>query len=485
MAFLNLMSTFRLQAVRVQELKFQMAVRDQIISEQREVISNLWRIIDKSGMGKHRVLEIAKQEGIIMDGALPPLEEPRPITASADGGVGGVHDGRGDPALPGFYAAQDAVQVATPNASLVGNRAKMRYRFWAQYNGPSELQGVGEDYAFGDERDVGQDRDSSPSKAARASGRRGKPGGAGAGGGGGGGGGAGHGRGKDGGGPAGGAAAAGGGAGGGGRRKGAGIRVEHLAHLHPPANGRRRGGGNAAANGGAGGGGGGGAAQAAAGQAALSKAVAAASEGRVSGAGGSYHSKGHTVQSGRRAGQPAAGGRLSVGQQHEPLLDLSNVSNADGPASYRAQDEDGGGGGVMRAWGEQPSAAAAPRPPVVPPLGERLARIKAGRQRKTESDGVMTDLPPQGPGSQGPPGGSAPTTAGGAGGEGEDGGKPAVAQSAIQATLAVAGVGLLNARPPSRTKTQTPVLGGGDALDQHVQQHRRLSSAGSAQAAGG
>lgn len=51
------------QAVRVQELRFQMAVRDQIISEQREVISNLWRIIDKSGLGRARVLEIAKQVG--------------------------------------------------------------------------------------------------------------------------------------------------------------------------------------------------------------------------------------------------------------------------------------------------------------------------------------------------------------------------------------------------------------------------------------
>ncbi len=38
-----------------------MAVRDQIIGEQREVISNLWRIIDKSGMGRQRVLEIARQ----------------------------------------------------------------------------------------------------------------------------------------------------------------------------------------------------------------------------------------------------------------------------------------------------------------------------------------------------------------------------------------------------------------------------------------
>ncbi len=46
-------------------------MRDQIIGEQREVIANLWRIIDKSGIGRDRVLDIAKHEGIIMDGFLP------------------------------------------------------------------------------------------------------------------------------------------------------------------------------------------------------------------------------------------------------------------------------------------------------------------------------------------------------------------------------------------------------------------------------
>ena len=49
------------EQVRLQELKFQMAVRDQIIGEQRQVIANLWRILDKSGIGRERVLDIAKQ----------------------------------------------------------------------------------------------------------------------------------------------------------------------------------------------------------------------------------------------------------------------------------------------------------------------------------------------------------------------------------------------------------------------------------------
>jgi hypothetical protein len=43
------------QAVRLQELKFQMAVRDQIITEQRDVISNLWSILEASGLTREQV----------------------------------------------------------------------------------------------------------------------------------------------------------------------------------------------------------------------------------------------------------------------------------------------------------------------------------------------------------------------------------------------------------------------------------------------
>ena len=46
-----------------------MAVRDQIIGEQRQVIANLWRILDKSGIGRERVLDIAQQVRSTMDGA--------------------------------------------------------------------------------------------------------------------------------------------------------------------------------------------------------------------------------------------------------------------------------------------------------------------------------------------------------------------------------------------------------------------------------
>jgi hypothetical protein len=52
--------------VRLQELKFQMAVRDQIISEQRDVISNLWAILGASGLTRRQVMDIARAQGIVM-----------------------------------------------------------------------------------------------------------------------------------------------------------------------------------------------------------------------------------------------------------------------------------------------------------------------------------------------------------------------------------------------------------------------------------
>ena len=43
-----------------------MAIRDQIISEQRDVISNLWRILQATGISKQQIMDLARQEGILM-----------------------------------------------------------------------------------------------------------------------------------------------------------------------------------------------------------------------------------------------------------------------------------------------------------------------------------------------------------------------------------------------------------------------------------
>lgn len=46
-------------------MQFQMAIRDQIITEQRNVISNLWNVMECSGMDKTTIMDIAQNEGMI------------------------------------------------------------------------------------------------------------------------------------------------------------------------------------------------------------------------------------------------------------------------------------------------------------------------------------------------------------------------------------------------------------------------------------
>lgn len=44
-----------------------MAIRDQIITEQRNVIKNLWNVMEYSGLDKETILEIAQNEGSLFD----------------------------------------------------------------------------------------------------------------------------------------------------------------------------------------------------------------------------------------------------------------------------------------------------------------------------------------------------------------------------------------------------------------------------------
>lgn len=145
-----------------------------------------------------------------MDGFLMPLtEEPsRPETAL----LGLAQNGKPQ-AVAGLIAAQDA-HAATPNASLAGNRAKMRYKFWAQYAGDHALgvgTGAGDDDEWEEDTPGGANGIVAGSPGARGTGkaRRGGKGGAGI------------------------LPSA-------AKRRGAGIRVDHVTHLHPQPGRRRR-----------------------------------------------------------------------------------------------------------------------------------------------------------------------------------------------------------------------------------------------------
>jgi hypothetical protein len=342
----------------MQELKFQMAVRDQIISEQREVISNLWRILDRSGVGRQRVLDIAKEEGIIMQDFLTQLEEPRPPTVEP-------HSERSSMDGAGSYAAQvqQDVHAATPNATLAGNRAKMRYRFWAQYHGEGSEGAVGgsggldgvvpvENANGGRISEPGAPLSpiqASPSKPRAVSGRR-RTSGQNV--------------------PA-----------HGGRRadhelpsarqrRGAGIRVDHLAHLHPVPGARRR---TGAASGGGDN---------------LSMSPPAATPVPVP-VGGSAAARGQpvqsgTVQSGRRAGQPITHHHSASEPADLPHSDpgLEAFGDEEGAGRSKAAAPASGGGGQAQA------VPPPPLPPTAPPLGQRLAKLKGRLGKKPDADGA-------------------------------------------------------------------------------------------------
>lgn len=67
--FLRILSQYRLVGVKNMELHFQLAIRDQIISEQREMIRGFWEVISHAGLSKTLVQEIANREGIRIESA--------------------------------------------------------------------------------------------------------------------------------------------------------------------------------------------------------------------------------------------------------------------------------------------------------------------------------------------------------------------------------------------------------------------------------
>lgn len=55
------------------ELQFQMAIRDQIIHDQREALNNLWLVLECSGLKHEQIAEIAAQQGIMIEEGIMPV----------------------------------------------------------------------------------------------------------------------------------------------------------------------------------------------------------------------------------------------------------------------------------------------------------------------------------------------------------------------------------------------------------------------------
>lgn len=89
-----------------------MAVRDQIISEQRTALSNLWSIVEAAGFNRSSILEVAEEEGIFMEGFLP-ASGPPTVGASDLTSV--------------LNAERDKQAKYIDNNTIVGERARYRW----------------------------------------------------------------------------------------------------------------------------------------------------------------------------------------------------------------------------------------------------------------------------------------------------------------------------------------------------------------------
>ena len=68
--FLQMLGAFRVQAVKLQEQQFQVAVRDQVIEEQRTAIANLWRVVEGAGLSREDIKAIALKQGTLLQGLM-------------------------------------------------------------------------------------------------------------------------------------------------------------------------------------------------------------------------------------------------------------------------------------------------------------------------------------------------------------------------------------------------------------------------------
>eukprot|EP01023_Acetabularia_acetabulum_P049398 TRINITY_DN5272_c0_g3_i1.p1 TRINITY_DN5272_c0_g3~~TRINITY_DN5272_c0_g3_i1.p1 ORF type:complete len:807 (-),score=147.37 TRINITY_DN5272_c0_g3_i1:260-2680(-) len=119
-SFLKILSNFRLQAVRVAELQFQMAIRDQVIADQRGVIGNLWKVLEGMGLDIQDVMEVARSEGLNFDGFFSDENPSGPPTVGAGNIIGRKKEG------------------AIPAYTLAGRRANARYQYWKAHQSPTQ-----------------------------------------------------------------------------------------------------------------------------------------------------------------------------------------------------------------------------------------------------------------------------------------------------------------------------------------------------------
>ncbi|OAY73803.1 Kinesin-like protein KIF19, partial [Ananas comosus] len=70
--YLHILSQYRLLGMANAELQFEMAMRDQVIHNQREALRNLWNMLFGLGLNQKQIMELAAKQGLTIEGYATP-----------------------------------------------------------------------------------------------------------------------------------------------------------------------------------------------------------------------------------------------------------------------------------------------------------------------------------------------------------------------------------------------------------------------------
>ncbi|KAM0924929.1 hypothetical protein ACQ4PT_004805 [Festuca glaucescens] len=79
--YLQILSQYRLLGMSNAELQIEMAMRDQVIHNQRESLRSLWNILYGTGLNQKQILKLAAKQGLTIDGCPLPSSSPDVTTS--------------------------------------------------------------------------------------------------------------------------------------------------------------------------------------------------------------------------------------------------------------------------------------------------------------------------------------------------------------------------------------------------------------------
>ncbi|XP_051178034.1 kinesin-like protein KIN-8B [Lolium perenne] len=105
--YLQILSQYRLLGMSNAELQIEMAMRDQVIHNQRESLRSLWNILYGTGLNQKQILKLAAKQGLTIDGCPLPSSSPDVTTSPSF-----LHHGR----IPPFMSFPSPQSQSSPSS---------------------------------------------------------------------------------------------------------------------------------------------------------------------------------------------------------------------------------------------------------------------------------------------------------------------------------------------------------------------------------